>query len=57
MKKTFKFWGETRYVNSKVEDTVTMSFDDEATEDEIEREVEECWVEWRNEQCDGGWSE
>lgn len=57
MKRKFKFWVETRYVNSKVEDTVALEFDDKATEEEIESVVEECWSEWRNEQCNGGWYE
>lgn len=55
MKRTYEFWVETRYVNSTVKDTIELEFSDNATAEEIDKEVEECWSEWRNEQCDGGW--
>lgn len=57
MEKKFKFWCSTRYVNSTIEDDVVLDFDDDITEEEIEKQTEECWVAWRNEQCDGGWRE
>lgn len=55
MKITFEFYVSTRYVGSKVSDKVEIEFEDDATEKQIEALVEECWIDWRNEQCDGGW--
>ena len=55
MKRTYEFYVETRYVGSRVTDEIELQFDDDATEEEIEKEVEECWIEWRNENCEGGW--
>jgi hypothetical protein len=58
MKKiTFEFTVSTRYVGSEVKDEIELEFEDDATEEEIEKEVTEVWVDWRNEQCDGGWSQ
>lgn len=55
MKIKFEFSVSTRYVNSTVKDELELEFDDDATEEEIEKEVEATWLEWRNEQCEGGW--
>jgi hypothetical protein len=52
---TYEFNVGTRYVGSTVKDETTLEFDDDATQEEIESIVEEAWIEWRNEQCDGGW--
>ena len=51
----FKFTVSTRYVGSEVEEEIDIDFDDDATEEEIEKEVKERWVDWRNENSDGGW--
>lgn len=57
MKKiTFEFSVSTHYVGSKVTEQVELEFEDDATEQEIEDEVSEYWVEWRNNECEGGWT-
>lgn len=55
MKIKFEFAVGTRYINSTVKDVVTLEVDDDATEEEIEKEAEAAWIEWRAEQCEGGW--
>jgi len=55
MKRTYLFTVSTRYVGSEVKDEIELNFEDDATEEEIEKELSETWCDWRNEQCDGGW--
>jgi len=55
MKRIYEFSVSTHYVGSEVSDKIELEFDDDATEEEIEKEVEDNWCDWRNEQCDGGW--
>jgi hypothetical protein len=51
----FEFNVGTCYVGSTVKDIITLEFDDDATEEEIDKAAGEAWVEWRAERCDGGW--
>lgn len=55
MKIKFEFYFSTHYVGSTVTEDVELEFDDDASEEEIEKQIEEAWIEWRNKQCDGGW--
>ena len=55
MKRVYEFNIGTRYVGSEVVDEMEFDFDDDATEEEMEKEVEEYWLDWRNNNCDGGW--
>ncbi|WP_298065104.1 hypothetical protein [uncultured Acinetobacter sp.] len=45
----------TRYVGSTVKDEIELEFDDDATQEEIDKEIEEAWIQFRAEECDGGW--
>lgn len=42
----FKFSVGTRYVGSTVYDELELQFDDDATDEEIEKESEECFQDW-----------
>lgn len=55
MKLKFEFSIGTRYVGSDVKDEIELEFDDDATEQEIESQVEEVYKDWVWEQVDGGW--
>lgn len=55
MKRTYKFYVETRYVGSRVTEDIELDFDDDATEEEIESEVEEVYKDWMSNECEGGW--
>ena len=52
----FNFSIETCYVNSKSCEIIELQFDDDATEEEIEKEVEEIYTEWLFEHNYGGFS-
>jgi hypothetical protein len=56
MKRKYEFQVRTWYINSTVKDVVELEFDDNATEEEIEKEVEEVWIEWRNNNCEDGFN-
>lgn len=51
----YRFSVGTTYVGSTVRDDFEFEFDDDATQEEIDNEVEQAWVEFRNQHCDGGW--
>ncbi|MBU0847357.1 hypothetical protein KKH23_09265 [Patescibacteria group bacterium] len=55
MKRTYEFYIETRYVGSRVTEKVELQFPDDATEEEIEDDVYEVWIKWKDENCVGGW--
>jgi len=57
--KKYKFTVGTGYVSSDIEDIVEVDFTKEEYEDECERDrvIEKEYIEWRNEQIDGGWEE
>ena len=46
----------TRYVGSTVRDTFEIEFDDEATNDEINDEIEQLYIDFINNEIDGGWN-
>lgn len=45
----------TRYVGSTIKDIVEVEVDDDATEKEIEKEIQEYYDEWVWSQIDGGY--
>ena len=45
----------TRYVNSLVEESFEITVDDNATDDEINDEIEQLWIDFRASEVDGGW--
>lgn len=45
----------TNYVGSEVKDEVEIYVDDDATDEEIESEAEEAWMDFRTNNTDGGW--
>ena len=57
--KKYKFTVGTGYMGSDIEDIVGVDFTQEEYEDECERDrvIENEYIEWRNEQIDGGWEE
>lgn len=55
MKIKFEFNVRTRYVGSNVVEEMELEFDDDATEKEIEQQVEQAWIDWRNQEAEGGW--
>jgi divalent metal cation (Fe/Co/Zn/Cd) transporter len=46
----------TRYVGSTVKDNFEIEVDDNATEDEINKEIEQLWIDFSNNEIDGGWN-
>ena len=52
----FKFSIATNYINSEWSEEVELHFDDDATEEEIENEVNEIYAEWLVEKNQGGWT-
>lgn len=46
----------TRYVGSTVKDNFEIEVDDNATEDEINDEIEQLWIDFSNNEIDGGWN-
>ena len=46
----------TRYVGSTVKDNFEIEVDDNATEDEINDEIEQLWIDFRSNEIDGGWN-
>ena len=46
----------TRYVGSTVKDNFEITVDDNATEDEINDEIEQLWIDFSNNEIDGGWN-
>lgn len=57
MKKKYKFWVETTYVNSNITEEIELIFEDNLSENEIDNKVYEYWSDWRDEKCNGGWRE
>jgi len=57
MKRIYEFSVSTRYAGSKVVDEIELEFPDNASEEEIERDVESAWKDWMSDEIDGGWSE
>jgi hypothetical protein len=55
MKRIYEFYVETKYIGSRVVEEVELEFDDDATEQEIEKEVDDIWTDWRSQNSDGGW--
>ena len=57
--KKYKFTLGIGYVGQDQEDIIEVSFTKEEYEDECERDrvIEKEYIEWRNEQIDGGWEE
>jgi hypothetical protein len=51
----FEMSVSTRYVGSEVTDTFSIEVDDNATEEEIEKEMEDVTRDWMHEQIDWGW--
>jgi len=51
----FEFSIATNYINSDWTEEVELQFADDATEQEIEDEVNEIYIEWLNEKNQGGW--
>lgn len=56
MKAKYEFWYCTRYVNSTVKDIIELDHDDDATEEEIEKEVNEALEYWTFQQIENGWN-
>jgi hypothetical protein len=54
MKKTFKFTIATQYVRSAYSEEIELEFDDDATESEIDSEVDTVYNEWLSEHNYGG---
>ena len=46
----------TKYVGSTVKDNFEIEVDDNATEDEINEEIEQLWIDFSNNEIDGGWN-
>lgn len=55
--KKFRFSLATRYVGSEVSQEMELGFEDNATKDEIENEVEQIYNEWLGNQNYGGFHE
>ena len=45
----------TKYVNSTIKDNFEIEVDDNATEYEINDEIEQLWIDFRSNEIDGGW--
>ena len=45
----------TKYVGSTVKDNFEIEVDDNATEDEINEEIEQLWIDFSNNEIDDGW--
>jgi hypothetical protein len=56
MTRKFNFSIATTYIRSEWKEVVELEFDDDATEEEIEKEVEEAYQLWLYEHNYGGWS-
>ena len=56
MTRKFNFSIATTYVRSEWKEVVELEFDDDATEEEIEKETEEAYQLWLSEHNYGGWS-
>lgn len=57
MIKKYKFSVGTRYIKSDWTEEVELEFDDNATEEEIEKEVNEVFEEWVWENAETYWNE
>lgn len=55
--KTYRFHVQTLYVNSRVSEDVVLEFEDDATKEEIEQEIQDSYNIWRDQQLEGGWEE
>lgn len=55
--KKFKFSIGTMYINSTVTEIVELQFDDDATDDEIDDQVNEVYTEWLFERNTGSYVE
>jgi len=57
MKKiTLEFFVGTKYIGSTVKDKITLEFEEDDEQSYIDEQIEAAWIDWRNEQCDGGWT-
>ena len=55
IKRTYKFTIETNYINSEWSQKVELQFEDDASEEEIEQQVNELYTEWLFENNCGGY--
>jgi hypothetical protein len=55
MKKKYMFSLATPYVNSEWKEEIELQFDDDATIEEIENQIDEIYQEWVNERNNGCW--
>lgn len=46
----------TKYIGSTIKDNFEIEVDDNATEDEINEEIEQLWIDFSNNEIDGGWN-
>ena len=56
MERIYRFSVGTNNVGSDVEDELKLEFEDDLTEEQIESQVEEIYLDWRNNYLDGGWT-
>lgn len=55
MKKKVKFSIATQYIKSSYEEEQELEFDDDATEEQITKEIEQIYSEWLTTHNYGGW--
>ena len=51
-----EFWVSTNYVGSEYKETVEILVEEEATEKEIEDEIDYYYKDWVNNNTDQGWA-
>ncbi len=51
----YKFSIATAYINSEWSEVVELEFDEDASEEDIEEQVNEIYQEWVNEKNYGSW--
>jgi hypothetical protein len=50
-----KFTLGVGFPGAEHKDEINFEFDEDATQEKIEEEIEECWKEWMWNYIDGGW--
>jgi hypothetical protein len=55
MKRNYEFSISTRYVGSEVKEEIEIEFDDGISEEQINHIVDDYWINWRDNNMDGGW--
>jgi len=50
-----KFYVSTNYINSASEETVELEFDKDVSEEEMNKEINDCYQEWMHNELDMTW--